>query len=133
MFEMAEPQQLQLKLPDEEPHTKIDGAVYDDVEIQVCLVIDHGDGNEYEALGGDSEQFQREADAAVNEGIAHRWCYSVYWHLSVGGVEWVADFDKDDRVRAERLYCAMKAAVNLARGSLGKALEYGSTAVGAVA
>jgi len=101
---------------------------YDYAEIQVCVTRpDTGAGTNVEALGDDCETV---AIAEVAAGEASDWFYSVYWHLTVGGVRCVADFHNDDRIGAERLYAALMCAVAVQRGHDQTAQSYARTACG---
>ncbi len=125
--------ELRLSLPTPPEYTHKPDQIYDDVEMHVCTRVQIHDESIMDSLGSASEQDEQAAQKMLEAGEIENWCFSVYWHLSEGGVRWVADFPKSDRADAERLYCAMMASVCLANGDIPRALEFGSTAVGATA
>ena len=78
-------------------------------------------------MGDASLAAERMAMAAVADGDAKRWFYTVYWHLAEGGVMAVADFDvKGD---AERLHAALLCTVATRRGLTAEAEQYAKHAL----
>jgi ketosteroid isomerase-like protein len=70
---------------------------YDGVEIQVCVEYDDHDGETHIEPVVDEEAAREEVESG--EGL--RWFYTVYWKVSDGTVEAVADFV--DKEKAEYL------------------------------
>jgi hypothetical protein len=112
-------------------YARIAGAAADFAEIHVCVVLPETDANNdpiYESLGDHGADAVEQAKEAVDNGYARSWCYTVYWHLSAGGVQHVADFA--DRTKAEQLYAALMCAVAVQRGMARDAVAFASEALG---
>lgn len=96
---------------------------YDWAEIQVCVEYpDNAGGTYVEALGDLSAEAEARAKDQVASGEALRWFYSVYWHLSDGGVECIGDFYELDS--AQRVYAALMCAVCMSRELRGDARAF---------
>lgn len=101
---------------------------YDGAEIGICINWTDAYGDQ---ISERTEVTPEQAQAIVEdpEQDGETWCWSVYWHCTEGGCEWVADFDPVFKEDAHRLYNAMMAAALLARSLPQHAMEHANLAV----